>query len=105
MPFSDLTLSRLLERAEGFACTQYAETRVRQFPECGAAWIECGGAVAVFDGVSSPCTQTFGLGIFEELSEPTLDTIEGFFRNHNASVQHEVSPFAGVQALQLLCKR
>jgi GNAT superfamily N-acetyltransferase len=105
MPFSDLTLSRRLERAEGFACSQYAETRISQFPDSGAAWIECGGAVAVFDGVDSPCTQTFGLGIFEELTESTLDTIEGFFRDHEAPVQHEVSPFAGVDALQLLCKR
>ena len=105
MPFSDLTLSRRLERAEGFACAQYAETRILQFPESGAAWIECGGAVAVFDGVDSPCTQTFGLGIFEELSESTLDTIENFFREHKAPVQHEVSPFAGVDALRLLCKR
>jgi len=105
MPFSDLILSRRLERAEGFACSQYAETRIRQFPDSGAAWIECGGAVAVFDGVDSPCTQTFGLGIFEELSPSTLDTIEDFFRAHAAPIQHEVSPFAGVDALQLLCKR
>jgi GNAT superfamily N-acetyltransferase len=105
MPFSDLTLSRRLERAEGFACCQYAETRISQFPNSGAAWIECGGAVAVFDGVDSPCTQTFGLGIFEELTESTLDTIEAFFRIHSAPVQHEVSPFAGVDALRLLCKR
>jgi len=105
MPFSDLILSRRLERAEGFACSQYAETRIRQFPDSGAAWIECGGAVAVFDRVDSPCTQTFGLGIFEELTETTLDTIEGFFRDHKAPVQHEVSPFAGVDAMRLLCKR
>ena len=105
MPFSDLNLSRRLERAEGFACAQYAETRICQFPGSGAAWIECGGAVAVFDGVDSPCTQTFGLGIFEELSDSTLDTIEDFFRAHGAPVQHEVSPFAGVDALRLLCKR
>jgi len=105
MPFSDLTLSRRLERAEGFACCQYAETRIRHFPDSGAAWIECGGTVAVFDGVDSPCTQTFGLGIFEELTESTLDTIEGFFRDHKAPIHHEVSPFAGVDALRLLCKR
>jgi hypothetical protein len=105
MIFSDLALSRRLERAEGFACAQYAQARRRQFPESKAEWTECGGAYAVFDGVSSPCTQTFGLGIFEELSEQTLDQIELFFSSHAAPVVHEVSPFAGVAALDLLCRR
>ena len=41
--------------------------------------MECAGAYAVFDGVDSPVTQTFGLGIFEELSPASLDIIERFF--------------------------
>ena len=105
MPFSDLDLSRRLERAEGFAGVQQAEARLRHFPESGAGWMECGGAYAVFDGVDSPCTQTFGLGIFEELSHAILDTIEDFFHEHGAPVFHEVSPFAGPAALALLCER
>jgi len=105
MIFTDLALSKRLERAEGFACTQYAEARRRQFPESGAEWMECGGAWATFDGVDSPCTQTFGLGLFEELTPATLDRIEAFFQSHGAPVMHEVSPFAGVAALDLLCRR
>jgi hypothetical protein len=35
--------------------------------------MECGGAYAVFDGIDSPVTQTFGLGIFEELNAASLD--------------------------------
>ncbi|MGA2166794.1 MAG: GNAT family N-acetyltransferase [Terracidiphilus sp.] len=105
MTFSDLALSKRLERAEGFAGAQYAEARRRQFPASGAEWMECGGAFVVFDGVSSPCTQTFGLGLFEELSPATLDTIEGFFLDRGAPVLHEVSPFAGVAALEMLCRR
>jgi GNAT superfamily N-acetyltransferase len=105
MIFSDLALARRLERAEGFACLQYAVTRGKQFPESRAEWMECGGAYAVFDGVDSPCTQTFGLGLFEELSEQTLDRIESFFQAHVAPVLHEVSPFAGIAALDLLCRR
>jgi hypothetical protein len=105
MIFSDIELSRRLERAEGFACAQYAQARRKQFPESRAAWMECGGTFAVFDGVNSPCTQTFGLGVFEELNEVTLDTIEDFFQGHGAPVVHEVSPFAGVAALDLLCRR
>lgn len=66
--------------------------------------MECGGAIAVFDGVDSPVTQTFGLGIFEELTGATLNSIEEFFRGHSAPVLHEVSPFAGPDAFALLCE-
>jgi GNAT superfamily N-acetyltransferase len=105
MGFSDLTLSRRLERAEGHACAQFAEARRRLYPESGAGWIECGGAYAVFDQIGSPVTQTFGLGIFEELSAASLDVIERFFRDRGAEVLHEVSPLAGLSALNLLCER
>jgi GNAT superfamily N-acetyltransferase len=105
MPFSDLALSRRLERAEGHASAQYAEARSRLFPDSGAGWIECAGAYAVFDGVDSPITQSFGLGIFEELSPASLDVIERFFLDGGAPVLHEVSPLAGVAALDLLCAR
>jgi hypothetical protein len=77
MIFADLALSRRLERAEGYSSAQFAATRRRLFPESGAEWIECAGAYAVFDGIDSPVTQTFGLGIFETLSETALDVIEG----------------------------
>jgi GNAT superfamily N-acetyltransferase len=67
--------------------------------------MEHAGAYAVFDGPQSPSTQTFGLGIFEDLSPTALDVIEGFFLHRGAPVFHEVSPLAGVAALQLLCTR
>jgi len=105
MPFSDLSLSRRLERAEGHACAEYAEARRRVCPDSGAEWIECAGAYAVFDGVDSPLTQSFGLGVFEELNPATLDRIERFFLDRAAPVLHEVSPLAGVAALDLLCRR
>ena len=105
MPFSDLALSRRLERAEGRACAQYADARRHLFPDSGAEWIECAGAYAVFDGIDSPVTQSFGLGLFENLSPVDLDSIERFFLDRGAPVLHEVSPFAGVAALDLLCAR
>lgn len=105
MRFSDLALSRRLERAEGHACAEYAQARSDLFPDSGAAWIECAGAYAVFDGVESPLTQSFGLGIFEELSPASLEVIERFFLDRGAPVHHEVSPFVGVAALAMLCTR
>jgi len=105
MPFADLSVSRRLEHAEGRAGADFAEARRLSSPDSGAEWIEVAGAYAVFDGVDSPVTQTFGLGVFEELRAPTLDVIEHFFRDRRAPVMHEVSPFAGVSALDLLSKR
>src|SRR5215831_14256747 len=105
MHFSDLALSKRLERAEGHACVQYAKARRRLFPDSGAEWMECAGTYAVFDGIESPVTQTFGLALFEELSPAALDVIEHFFIDRGAPVLHEVSPFAGVAALGMLCTR
>jgi hypothetical protein len=105
MLHSDIQLARRLERAEGQACIEFVEARRRLFPGSGAEWIECGGAYAAFDGTDSPVTQTFGLGIFENLCPATLDAIERFFFDRGAPVFHEVSPMAGAAALDLLCAR
>jgi hypothetical protein len=105
LPFSDLALSRRLEGTEGQACAQYAAARRRLFPNSGSEWIECAGTYAVFDGVDSPVTQTFGLGVFAPVTPSVLDTIEKFFLDRGAPVCHEVSPFAGVETLHLLCCR
>jgi GNAT superfamily N-acetyltransferase len=105
MTFSDLELAKRLEAAEGYACKQFAEARVRLFPESSSEWIEVGGAVAVFDGIDAPTTQSFGLGIFEPLSPGTLERIEQFFFDRNTATMHEVCPLAGVPAIDLLCER
>jgi GNAT superfamily N-acetyltransferase len=105
MIFSDLALARRLEGAEGHACVQFAAARRKLFPDSGSCSMECAGAQIVFDGVDSPVTQTFGLGIFEELTASSLDTIERFFFDRGAPVDHELSPLAGVATLNLLCAR
>ncbi len=84
---------------------QFAEARRKVFPESGSEWMECAGAYVVFDGAESPVTQTFGLGLFEELTPASLDRIERFFLDRGAPVQHEVSPLAGLATLDLLCAR
>lgn len=105
MVFADRELAKRLERAEGDACREFAQARARLYPESGAAWMECAGAYAVFDGVDSPVTQTFGLGMFEDATPGALDTMEEFFLSRGAPVVHEVSPLAGVPTLALLCER
>jgi GNAT superfamily N-acetyltransferase len=103
--FADLALARRLERAEGNACLQFAEARRRLFPDSGSEWMECAGAYVVFDGIDAPTTQSFGLGIFEELTAASLELVERFFLERGTAVMHEVSPLAGVPALDLLCAR
>jgi GNAT superfamily N-acetyltransferase len=103
--FSDLTLARRLERAEACAGAEFVETRARVFPESGARWIEVGGAYALYDTPSSPVTQTFGLGLFQPVTEAELERIERFFAERGAPVYHEVSPLADANLWPLLNKR
>jgi hypothetical protein len=105
MPFIDLALSRRLERAEGQACRAFADARGRLNPASGAASMECAGTYAVFDGINSPVTQTFGLGLFEEATPGALDGIERFLMDRGAKVHHEVSPLSGVATIDRLCTR
>lgn len=105
MIFSDKALSQKLERAEGRANADFVETRAKLQPESGACWIDVGGTYAMFDGVGSPCTQTFGLGMFDEVTDESLDTIESFFRDRDAPVFHEVSPMASPELMSLLSDR
>ena len=105
MIYSDKALSQKLERTEARTNADFVETRARLDPACGAAWIEVGGAYAMFDGVESPLTQTFGLGIFEETTPEHLDEIEAFFRKREAPIFHEVSPMADPSLMALLSDR
>jgi Acetyltransferase (GNAT) family len=104
-PFSDLALSRRLERTEGRGCAEFVAARARLFPQHGAEWIEVGGTYAMFDGINSPVTQTFGLGMFEPVTGADLDLIEEFFQLRGAPVFHEVSPLADAALPPMLNER
>jgi hypothetical protein len=104
-PFADLSLARRLESAEAQANVAFVEARGRLFPESGAAWMEAGSARAMFDGVSSPLTQTFGLGMAGAASAEDLTSIERFFGERGAPAYHEVSPLADASVLSLFQER
>jgi GNAT superfamily N-acetyltransferase len=103
--FADLALSRRLEAAEGYACAQFALVRRRLFPESASEAVRIAGADVVYDGIDSPTTQTFGLGMHQEATPDALAEIERFFSERGSSTQHEISPFAGISTLRLLCDR
>ena len=96
MIFADAGLSRRLEKAEA---------RARAHPENAAEWMEVAGASIVYDGPTSPLTQTFGLGLFGTVTSGALTRIEAFFRDRGAPVFHEVSPLADVALVPLLNER
>jgi len=104
-PFADLTLARRLERTEALANADFVEGRSRAFPQRGATWREIGGTYAMYDGRTSPITQTFGLGMFQPLRVTDILSIESFFRERGAPVCHEVCPMADASALTLLNER
>jgi hypothetical protein len=105
VPFADLALARRLERVEALGTSRFVEARARVEPDSAACWIEVAGAYAMYDGVSSPVTQTFGLGMWQVPAEGDLDRLEAFFRDRGAPVYHEVSPLADPAAVPLLNAR
>ena len=102
---TDHALSRRLERAEGSSGAAFVEARARLSPATGAVWREVAGAYAMFDGVGSPLTQTFGLGLFAPAAPDDLAEMEAFFEERGADVYHEVSPLADRALLTLLPAR
>jgi hypothetical protein len=94
-----------LERAEALGNARFVEARARLFPDSGATWIEVAGARAMYDGASSPITQTFGLGLFQPATAADLETIEAFYAERAAPVFHEVSPLADAGLPALLAGR
>jgi hypothetical protein len=105
MLLTDLNLARRLERAEGMANAEFVEARARVMPEWGAEWIEVAGAYCMYDRPGSPCTQTFGLGLFQMPAAAEMDRIEAFFRERGAEVHHEVCPLADKALLEMLGDR
>lgn len=100
--FADLALAQRLERTEAHGNVEFVEARAESMPEIGATWKEIAGTFAMFDGATSPVTQTFCLGIFKPISHEALKQIERFFIEHDAPVFHEVSALADPTTIEVL---
>jgi GNAT superfamily N-acetyltransferase len=105
MHFADIELAHRLEFAEAYANRKSVEARAKISPGLGATWAQFGAAYAMFDGVGSPLTQTFGLGLGVPVDAPTLDQLEQFFLSRGSDVFQEVCPLAGVEVQAILASR
>lgn len=103
--FADRELAERLERAEACGGVEFVEARMNLFPAADACWTRIDGAYVMFDGVDSPISQTFGLGMFQEPTEDGLAEIERFFKKRGAHLFHEVSPLAGIALARRLAVR
>lgn len=101
----DPALVQRLERAEASANAAFVEARAQVEPAVGACWLEVAGTSALFDGVGSPLTQTFGLGLIEPVEAPTFAALEAFFSARGASTSHEVAASASAAVTRQLLAR
>ena len=80
--------------------------QARQDPASGATWQDIGGTLAMFSGVGSPLTQTFGLGVGATLTDcRSRRDRSSSSRPAASAVIHEVSPLAGVEVFATLAQR
>jgi hypothetical protein len=101
----DAELARRLEVTEGRANAEFVETRLQLEPDATSTWRDFDGTLAMFDGIGSPLTQTFGLGTNGNVSDEGLQAIEDFFRQRSADTFHEVCPIGDARLPGLLYER
>jgi GNAT superfamily N-acetyltransferase len=104
-PLVDHALAVRLEAAEGSTSCHFVTARRAIDPSSDAEWQEVDGAFAIYDGPASPLNQTFGLGMRREVTDATLDALEGFFAARGVPSEHEVSPLALGEPLAVLSRR
>lgn len=99
MIFADVALARRLEAAEAAIARACAEGQP------GAAILEAGGGIAVFQGAESPLTQAVGLGLNGPVRETDLDAIEAFLGGRGARVTIDMCPLADLGLVEALAQR
>jgi RimJ/RimL family protein N-acetyltransferase len=92
MQFVDKAFARRLESCEEMPQVYYAREFRKSRPEVGAAVEEFCGGHMVFAGLGSPIGRVTGAGFDRPLTEDDLDRIEGFYREHKAPSQVDLTP-------------
>jgi GNAT superfamily N-acetyltransferase len=105
MTVTDLYLAHQLERTEALSNKAFVIARAQLDPALGATWMTVAGGHALFDGIGSPLTQVFGLGLRDVPTEADLTRVESFFDTHGADTTIELCPLASTTLLQWLPAR
>ncbi len=108
--FPDQTLAKRIETAQAQNQIDYADSCRKLQCSTPAVVISVGSGAALYAGVESPLTQSFGLGLegsdtTESAIENQLDTLEEFFFSRGAAAYIEVSNLADMNLTLLLGKR
>lgn len=103
--YSNKSLSQKLERTEACANAEFVNAHLKMIPDSHVEWIDVNGTYVMFDGVESPLTQTFGLGLFNTLIDSDLEIIEHFYKRFSVPIFHEVSPMADPAHIRILSKK
>lgn len=125
----DRALARRLERCEAHANASFVEARAAIASESAAegtvegtvegtaesasgiapatkaAWQDIDGTWAMFDGVGSPLTQSFGFGMHTDPSDERMARLEQFFFARGSDAMHEISVVADPAVLPILAAR
>ena len=102
---SDKTLAVRLETAEALNQVEYAKAYNRVGLEPEAAYKKIGSGYAVFAGIDSPLSQSFGMGLEGEVADDELDELEAFFKDRGAAVNIEICNMADMSMIQKLIGR
>jgi len=105
MEFVDKALARRLEAAEEIPQIHYAAAYQKLRPELGAEAREICGGHMVFAGVGSPIGRAVGMGLDRPLTAADLDTIENFYRSHQAPAQVDLCPLHDPELFEIMRKR
>lgn len=94
-----------IEAANATFAAEYAAALAITRPHRNPAALEVAGAVAVFAGADSPLSKCVGIRLGAGFDERSLDTIESFYRSHDAAPALELSPLSPDLLDALLAER
>jgi hypothetical protein len=105
MIFGSNDLAKRVESAQAQNQLHFAKAHQSSVAHSPYTALELGSGAALFAGVDSPLTQSFGLGLDGEVSENIVETLEEFFCSRGAAVNIEVANTADMSLTTHLGKR
>ncbi|MFY7998693.1 MAG: GNAT family N-acetyltransferase [Candidatus Kapaibacteriota bacterium] len=105
MIFGSTDLAKRIETAQAQNQMDYAKAYQQLLSDSTTTALRLGSAAALYAGVESPLTQSFGLGMDGEVEEQQIEAIEEFFFSRGAATHVEVANLADMSLTTLLGRR